>query len=95
MLCATQFALAVRVLTRPSARLVEVTAIISGAVILLWIVTRSVALPFGLDGVEPVGFLDALSSAAEIVAIGGCVAWLRAARADVPRPIPRLTTAGG
>ena len=77
VLCAAQFAMAIGVLTRPSARLVETVALASVLVVALWIVTRTVALPFGLDVVEPVGLLDALSSTAEIVAAAACLAWLR------------------
>jgi len=89
VLCAAQFAMAIGVLTRPSARLVETVALASVLVVALWIVTRTVALPFGLDVVEPVGFLDALSSTAEGIAAVACLAWLRARGTPAGTPAPR------
>lgn len=85
VLCAAQFAMAIGVLTRPSARLVEMIALVSVLVVALWIVTRTVALPFGLDVVEPVGLLDALSSTAEVVAAAACLAWSRTGRTAARR----------
>ena len=85
VLCTAQFAMAVGVLIRPSARLVELIALVSGCVVALWLVTRTVALPFGLDVIEPIGFLDALSSTAELVAIAGCIAWLRSGKVPTRR----------
>jgi hypothetical protein len=90
VLCAVQFALAVAVLRRPSRHLVRLTALVSGGVVVLWLVTRTAGLPFGLDEVEPVGFADSLASVAELVTIAACVVWLRpstnsAARRGWPR----------
>ena len=90
VLCAMQFALAVAVLRIPSRHLVTLTALLSGGVVLLWLVTRTAGLPFGLDEVEPVGFADSLASVAELVTIAACLAWLRpstnsAARRGWPR----------
>jgi len=90
VLCAMQFALAVAVLRRPSRHLVTLTALLSGGVVLLWLVTRTAGLPFGLAEVEPVGFADSLASVAELVTIAACLVWLRpstnsAARRGWPR----------
>ncbi len=80
VLCAMQFALAVAVLRIPSRHLVTLTALLSGGVVLLWLVSE----------VEPVGFADSLASVAELVTIAACLAWLRpsansAARRRWPR----------
>ncbi len=85
VLCAMQFALAVAVLRRPSRHLVTLTAVLSGGVVLLWLVTRTAGLPFGLDEVEPVGFADSLASVAELVTIAACLVWLRPSTNSAPR----------
>ena len=90
VLCAMQFALAVAVLRRPSRHLVTLAALLSGGVVVLWLVTRTAGLPFGLAEVEPVGFADSLASVAELVTVAACVVWLRpstnsAARRGWPR----------
>jgi hypothetical protein len=46
------------------------------AMIVLWVVTRSVALPFGLDDVEPIGFADSVATVGEVIAVVGCWACL-------------------
>ncbi len=85
VLCAIQFALAVAVLRGPSRHLVMLTALLSGGVVLLWLVTRTAGLPFGLGEVEPVGFADSLASVAELVTMGACLVWLRPSTNSAPR----------
>ena len=68
VLSITQFALAYAVARRPSAQLLLGLAAVNLGTAALWLVTRLVALPFGLDTVEPVGVWDATASAAEVVA---------------------------
>jgi hypothetical protein len=90
VLFAMQFALAVAVLRRPSRQLVTLTALMSGGVVLLWLVTRTTGLPFGLGEVEPVGFADSLASVAELVTVAACLVWLRpSTNSAVRRGLPR------
>jgi len=77
LLSAAQFVLASAVLMRRSRRLLAVLAALSAVVIVLWIATRTTALPFGLDDREPVGVLDLMSSVAEAVALAAAVVMLR------------------
>jgi hypothetical protein len=90
VLCAMQFALAAAVLRRPSRQLVTLTALLSGGVVLLWLVTRTAGLPFGHGEVEPVGFADSLASVAELVTVAACLVWLRpSTNSAVRRGLPR------
>lgn len=67
-------------------RLVGGAVVLNVAVVVLWIATRTVGLPWGLAEVESVGLPDALAGVAEAVVIGGCVVQLarHAARAGAP-----------
>lgn len=62
-----QVAWAVGVLRLPSPKVLLLGVIGNAAVIVLWIVTRTVGLPFGLlPGPEAVGTLDIVASTAEV-----------------------------
>jgi hypothetical protein len=69
----------------PSRHLVMLTALLSGGVVLLWLVTRTAGLPFGLGEVESVGVADTLASLAELVTMGACLVWLRPSTNSAPR----------
>lgn len=75
---AAQVSMAVVVLVRPTRRVLVAVAVGAAAVVALWIVSRTTTLPFGLDGSspEPVGPLDVLASAAELVSACACTAVL-------------------
>jgi hypothetical protein len=75
-LCAAQLSLAYSIIRRPSAALVAANALINAGTVLLWLLTRTVGLPFGLAEVESVGLLDVIATGAELVIIASCAAWL-------------------
>ncbi|MCW2548562.1 MAG: hypothetical protein JWN96_3022, partial [Mycobacterium sp.] len=77
LVCAGQLFLAAALLRRPAPALVAIASIgINAGTVLLWILTRTCGLPAGLAEVEPVGVLDTISSAAELVVVGCCLRWL-------------------
>lgn len=82
-LCQTGWA--VWVAWRPQRWLVLAGIAGNVVMIVLWIVTRSVGLPFGLAEVEPVGGLDlaaTIGEAGTVIACWACVGWgLRTQRA--------------
>jgi hypothetical protein len=57
-------------LVRPSRRLIAVSTLGNAAIVVLWLITRSIAIPLGPDAgtTEPFGGLDTFASTAEIVA---------------------------
>lgn len=72
-----QASYAALVLTRPSRPIVTAGAVGNAAVVVLWLVTRLVAVPLGPDAgeVEGVGVLDVLASALEaVVVVAACFA---------------------
>lgn len=80
-----QVALGVLLLTRPSPRLLAAGAAGSVAVVVLWLASRLVGLPFGPDhgATEPFGVLDMLATVAELSTAVCCVV---ARRAGAARP---------
>jgi hypothetical protein len=64
---------AIAALRRPTQRLFAAGVVVNSSVLVLWAVTRTVGLPFGLAAVEPVGGSDLVASLAEVVAVLGCI----------------------
>jgi hypothetical protein len=75
-ICAVQLFLAAALLRRPTRTIVIANVVVNAATVLLWVLTRTVGLPFELAEIEPFGVLDTLSSAAELVLVGCCLTWL-------------------
>lgn len=73
---------------RPSRPLLVAGAIGNAAVILLWLFTRTVAIPLGPGAgtTEEFGGLDILASAFELITFLGAIALLRTGRADEAAP---------
>jgi hypothetical protein len=71
-----QVASSVQVLRRPARPLVAATALLNTGVVLVWLATRTVGLPFGLAEVEAVGPLDVVATVAELVALAAASRWL-------------------
>ncbi len=71
VLAVAQCGWAAAILQAPSRRLLLVGAGVSLAVVLLWTVSRTSGLPLGLgpQGPEPVGLIDTLASADELVLV--------------------------
>ena len=84
LLAAVQIGFAVAILAAPRSRVVAAAALVNGATVVLWAVSRTVPLPFGLAAKEPIGALDLATSAIELIAVVSCLAWLRAERAPKP-----------
>ncbi|HEV7206203.1 MAG TPA: hypothetical protein VGN18_16475 [Jatrophihabitans sp.] len=84
-LTVVQVASSVQVLRRPGRPLVVAIALLDAGVVLVWLATRTVGLPFGLAEVEAVGPLDVIATAAELVALAAAARWLLAHRE--PHPI--------
>ncbi len=79
------------VMWRPSRWLVAVGLFANVPVVLLWVVTRTIGIPLGPEAgvVEGVGFLDAVSTVAEVGIVVGC-GWLLIRGASLllpPRPV--------
>ena len=70
ILTVAELALAVTVMRRPSKRLLVFGAGVSAASGVLWLVSRTVGLPFGPEAfaAEPVAMLDTMSTALEVAA---------------------------
>lgn len=81
-----QVASSVQVLRRPGRPLVAAVALLNAGVVLVWLATRTVGLPFGLAAVEKIGPLDVVASAAELVALAAATRWLLARRRQIPIP---------
>ena len=66
------------VIVRPTRALLLAGVVGNAAIVVLWLVTRLVAVPLGPGAgeTEPFGALDVLASGAELVALGACVAAL-------------------
>jgi predicted nucleic acid-binding protein len=78
----------IRVLQRPSPQLYRLGVIVSASTVLLWAVTRTAGLPFGLADVEPVGGADLLATTAELITVAGCLLCCRSRRESCwPRPL--------
>ncbi len=71
-----QIVLAAVLLRRPSRRVARFAIALSVATVVLWALTRSIGLPFGLAEVEPVGLIDTLASAAEVLTAIAAAWWL-------------------
>ena len=80
-----QLGWALLVMMRPSRRVWLAGAVGNALVILLWILSRTVGLPLGAEAgqAEPVGFVDALSTAYEALVVAGAaaLAWSATRRA--------------
>lgn len=86
-LSTTQFAVAgAAALGRHTAASLLLGAVAGATAIVLWALTRTVGLPFGLAGIEPIGLWDTVSSSAEAVACAAAIAALRAAPVRHPAP---------
>jgi hypothetical protein len=72
-----QLVVAAVLVRRPSQRVVWLAVLVNGGTALLWAVTRTVGLPFGLGELEAVGWADLTASLAELVAAGAALFWLR------------------
>lgn len=69
-----QMAWSIAVVLRPSRRLLVIGIVGNAAILSLWLVTRTVGLPFGLmPAPEPFGAWDVLCGIWEAVVIGACV----------------------
>lgn len=73
LLSLAQFTLAYTLARRPDERVLIGLGATNLGTAALWLATRLVALPFGLDAVEPFGFWDSAASAAEVIAFGVAV----------------------
>ena len=82
MLSLAQYGYAAAVLLRPSRRLLIVGMVTNLSVVLLWTYTRVVAIPFGLGPREPVGTVDLVATALEIVTVALTSIALRRPRAS-------------
>jgi hypothetical protein len=71
-----QTAWSVAVVRRPTRLLFLVGAVVNAGVVVLWAITRTVGLPFGLSEVESVGVVDLVATLAEVATVIGCVACL-------------------
>jgi hypothetical protein len=65
---------AVQVIRRPTELLFRAGLVINAAMIVLWALTRTVGLPFGLAEVERVGAIDLVATIAEVVTVLACLA---------------------
>lgn len=92
-----QIAWAIAVVRRASRGMLIQGAVLSAALILLWIVTRTVGLPFGLAEVEPVGGYDILASGAELTTVACCATLVLRGWSPAVRPqwLPGATLRGG
>jgi hypothetical protein len=80
-----QLGWALLVMMRPSRRVWLAGAVGNALVIVVWILSRTVGLPLGAEAghAEPVGFVDALSTAYEALLVAGAaaLAWSATSRA--------------
>lgn len=76
VLAAGQLAFAALILTRPSRRLLALGLGVNAVVVLLWLLTRTVAVPLGpaAGTTEKIGALDLVASVAEVGIMALC--WL-------------------
>lgn len=86
LLGAAQAVVGVLVLTRPQEAVVWAAVTVTEAPILLWLVSRTVGLPFGpgADAPEPIGLADSAAFVLEAAALAAAVMLLRGR--DRPRP---------
>lgn len=68
-LSVAQYSYAIAVLFRPTTRLLLFGMAANASVILLWIYTRVVAIPFGIGAREPVGTADLIATGLEAATI--------------------------
>lgn len=63
-------------LARPDAGWARVAVVVNACVVVLWVYSRAIGLPFGPDpgGIEPVGVADTISSGFEALLVVGLVA---------------------
>ena len=86
LLSLLQVGWAVALVARPARGVVGGAVVLNVGVVLVWVATRTVGLPWGLAEVEGVGPADALAGLAELVIIAGCLAYLARAGAPATRP---------
>lgn len=83
--CQWLFALIVLAYTPPQRELLWTGILGNAAIIALWVVTRTIGIPFfGPEAgeVEPVGVMDAISKSAELALIACLIVLLRAPRQE-------------
>ncbi len=97
MIAAFQLGWAGLVIARPSRGALLCGALVNAALIVLWILSRTAGLPIGPQPwvAEPLGTVDAIAAAAEVVIVlaAGCLLLARrcsAARDAIPRLTPLL-----
>ena len=91
VLAAVQFALAVLLVRRTGTWIVLLAVAVNLGTVLLWLVTRTVGLPFGLAEVEEVGVADVVSTVVEVLASAAALSWLalrRLPRTRLREPVP-------
>ena len=96
VLAAVQLLAAAWLAFRPARAVLGAAAAASAGVVLLWLVTRTVGLPFGPEAgeVEQLGAADLIATAAELLTTAAALAALRTGRGWAgTRPAPR-TRAG-
>ncbi len=81
-----QLSFVVALLMRPRAGLVLAGVGVQLSVVLLWIWTRAIGVPFGLGPREAVGLADLIASTAEIGGIAVGLFWLYRATGGWPSP---------
>lgn len=71
-----QTAWSVAVARRPTRLLFLAGAVVNAGCVVLWAITRTVGLPFGLSDVEAVGVIDMVATVAEVATVLGCATCL-------------------
>jgi hypothetical protein len=71
-----QTAWCVAVVRRPTRALFLAGVLVNAGCVVLWAITRTVGLPFGLSEVEAVGVVDLVATIAEVATVIGCAACL-------------------
>jgi hypothetical protein len=71
-----QTAWCVAVVRRPTRVLFLAGAVVNAGCVVLWAITRTVGLPFGLSEVEAVGAVDLVATIAEVATVIGCASCL-------------------
>lgn len=81
VLSLAQYGYAVAVLIRANTQLLVVGMIANASVVLLWVYTRVVAIPFGLGPREPIGTVDMVATGLEVATVALTLIALRGTRA--------------
>lgn len=78
--CQLLFAVVITVFTPPTREVLWAGILGNAAIIALWVVTRTIGIPFfGPEAgeIEPIGLADSLSKITELALIGCLIVWLR------------------